>query len=196
MFCWQARRWIARLAGAPVASSGSPDRKVLEDHIASCARCRARSDRLGRLSFLMAQSAPRLHLDGKLFEDRLMREIRTRAAHSRLRPAGRPDPVVSFTPWPGLRPAALVVAVSLMAASGALALLLGGQPMPREAIPTDSVAQTATQMESGDDLVAAPREIPFTVEMDLVGERRGTIPLTTYVLEPAPRPAAVMRASL
>jgi hypothetical protein len=83
-----------------------------------------------------------------------------------------------------------------MAASGALALLLGGQPVPRAGVPADSVADTATPMESDDDLVTAPREIPFTVEMDLVGERRGTIPLTTYVLEPAPRQTAVLRASL
>jgi len=42
----------------------------------------------------------------------------------------------------------------------------------------------------------APEEIPFTVDEDLVGTRRGRIPATTYVLEPAPEERPVMRASL
>jgi hypothetical protein len=48
-----------------------------------------------------------------------------------------------------------------------------------------------------DDRLAAPDDIPFVVLEDLVGERRGRIPETTYVMEPPPaRPAAVVRASL
>jgi hypothetical protein len=79
----------------------------------------------------------------------------------------------------------------VVAAATTLALL-GGAP-PRDAGP----AVTAEFQEDLNDGVAPPAEIPFTIREDLVGEHRGTIPLTTYVLEPAPADEApVVRASL
>ncbi|HEY3176166.1 MAG TPA: hypothetical protein VGK94_10470 [Candidatus Polarisedimenticolia bacterium] len=175
---------------------GLRDDEALRDHLAACSGCLEERDRLERLATLLALEAPRLHVDGGIFEARLMREIRSRTD---LRPARRDRPTL-LAAWSSLKPASLGAALCLMAAAGALALVLQGQPVPSTSVPAGATVGASSQADvdddDGGDLVTPPREIPFTVERDLVGARRGTIPLTTYVLEPAPDQTPVMRASL
>jgi hypothetical protein len=154
--------------------------------------CSDELDRLERLSRLVAEAAPRLRVDADLFETQLMREIQTRARGA----SARPRPVVTFAPWPGLGPASLAAALLVMAVCGVLAVLVGGQPVPRGGPAGVAAVTESRNTDEYEDAVTSPREIPFTVETDLVGARRGTIPLTTYVLEPPPEQSTVVRASL
>lgn len=180
MLCFMARRYLA-------AGERQP---ALALHLASCAGCRAEERRVGQLLTLLAEPAPPMRLQSDHFTQRVMVAIQKQKSS----PA-------SFT-WAALRPAAgfrlsmALPALCLMLAAGAMALLLSGQAVPvGETRLAGSSTTTLTAGDEYQDSLRPPREVPFSVEEDLVGRRRGTIPLTTYVLEPAPKDAPVVLAS-
>lgn len=151
---------------------------------------READDRLEGVARLVADAAPRMRVDPDQFDERVMREIRARRSAPSRQPLLFPQP-------DALRPLALAAAVALMVVAGALSLMLGVPSSPSPAVPaTQASFQTDDAADPLEDAVSLPREVPFMVEGDLVGARRGTIPLTTYVLEPPPEQAAVVRASL
>jgi len=203
MYCWQARQqfadWIDQGAAPPRA-------RRVGAHLASCASCRLEVERLSDVARLVGESAWPRRADAPEAESRgiwapaelerrLLREIRARAASAR----PQPRPRLLFT-----APAAAAVLLMLGASaaahylSGSSSLSVSRPDSATVSNPTDlrlaSDARRPPQDDLRDDL--AVREVPFTVQEDLVGARRGRIPLTTYVLEPAPEPARVLRASL
>jgi len=202
MRCMMARRSLAagedRLSG-PRATARQ---RRLARHLVSCERCRSEQARLDRLRGLLVEAAPSVRMDADLFASRLMTAIQERRKGPAAAPAvpGRrivPSPPAWESPaWAGFRPLAFVPALCLMLAAGLVSFYLTGQPIPEEtnqmaaAVPTLSANVGEYQ-----DALKPPREVPFSVEQDLVGRRRGTIPLTTYVLEPAPKDAPIVLAS-
>jgi hypothetical protein len=65
-------------------------------------------------------------------------------------------------------------------------LFSGGLPAGGIVSGPPAAASETTAANDLNDRIVAPQEVPFVVHEDLVGARRGRIPLTTYVLEPAP----------
>jgi hypothetical protein len=177
MFCWEARQAMDRGDAGWIVSG---ERRRLHEHFGRCAACReerARRDRLTGLVREAGRVASPAAPDG--FEMAVLRAARARAA-------ARPAPAAGA--W--LRPLPAAAALLVVVAATTLALVGGA---PRGA----GTAVTAEFQEDLNDGIAPPAQIPFTIQEDLVGEHRGTIPLTTYVLEPAPAERApVMRASL
>lgn len=189
MLCLMARRYLAADNGrATNTGVGAARQRALGSHLATCPGCRSEQVRLGRLLTLLADATPSSRLEGDQFMDRLMATIQTRQKAERL----SPEPHA----WTGFRPAAVFPALCLMLAAGVTALYLSGQviPGPTTRLAASSVTSVTDVYDSQDSL-KPPREIPFSVEEDLVGTRRGTIPLTTYVLEPAPKDAPIVLAS-
>lgn len=187
MLCLMARRYLAADNGRPTDGDTAMQRALVR-HLASCPGCRSEQERLGHLLTLLASAAPPLQLGGDQFSVRLMATIQARQKAERL----SPEPFA----WTGFRPAAVLPALCLMLVAGFMALYLSGQAIPgtRTQLATSSVTQV-TYVDDYQDSLKLPREIPFSVEEDLVGTRRGTIPLTTYVLEPAPTEAPIVLAS-
>lgn len=187
MLCLMARRYLAADNGRSTGANTAPQ-WALARHLASCPGCRSEQERLGRLLTLLANAAPPIRLEGDQFSIRLMATIRERQSAQRL----RPEPFA----WRGLRPATVLPALCLMLVAGVMALYLSGQviPGPAARLASSSVTQV-TSVDDYQDSLKPSREIPFSVEVDLVGTRRGTIPLTTYVLEPAPKEAPIVLAS-
>ena len=203
MLCIVARREIV-LSGAHPAGAGlSPARQQrLAHHLSSCDGCRAEQERVGSLLTLLASAAPSFAPQPDQFTDKLMAAIQERkrgVAHAPSSGTPRPIaawPVVEPFAWAGFRPAAVLPALCLMLAAGVMALYLSGQT--GAGLTPRLVASAAGSSGSADDYqdsLKPPREVSFSVEEDLVGMRRGTIPLTTYVLEPAPKDAPVVLAS-
>ena len=216
MFCWQARRGFVEKLEGITGGAGSP----LERHLSGCAGCCAELEGLRQLRTILSESARSSAIftgativtnatDATPFEERVLRLARSRAARSQGDAAhgaydGRRSWLVSL-PGP-LAALPVAAAFSLMVGAVLLSHFLGGgvpagSPTPAAAAAT---SQTAAANDL-DDRIVAPQEVPFVVQEDLVGARRGRIPLTTYVLEPAPdeqtadRAGAgkpVMRASL
>jgi hypothetical protein len=198
MFCFAARRRFAD------DIEGTLRGRRLEDlarHLGSCASCRDERASQARIAQILGDesragtgvsSNPRLAIG---FEDRLMHEIRSRAAGDD-RSSAEGQQVWSRE---ALSPTPLAAALTIMAAAGLAALYLGGHiatkgftPMLVSSAPAgDRVAVSRTGQ--GDELT--PREIPFRIRQDLLGQRHGRIPLTTYVLEPAPDESSVVQAS-
>lgn len=193
MRCWGARGVLADLIeGSP---SGARSRRA-KQHVDSCPACRAMHDDLLRMSILAREAGQDLTSGAMVaagFEERLMREIRSRSDGGSLRAAA-----------PLLRkPLPLGAAIILMSASVLLALYFSGY-VATDGFTPRLVAGGAGELVSsetadagvrGDLDTLMPREVPFTLRQDLVGSRRGRIPLTSYVLEPAPEESAVVRAS-
>jgi len=196
MFCWEVR---AALDRQEVGWLASGEARRLQAHIETCAACRATRDHRLDLTALV-RDAGRLEppVVPAGFEAAVMRAAR---AASR-----RPAPQRLPAAWPS--PLRVAAASLVVAAALALALLHGPAAVPPVSPSLVSGARPAGASEPGDDALAAsladdvddqiapPREIPFTVREDLVGYRRGRIPATTYVLEPPPTEAVVVRASL
>ena len=194
MFCWQARTGFADLiAGTP--ADPPAELRTLEQHLQGCASCRAEVDSLRRVSLLVAETAisgAPAHPDTDEFANRILREGRARAASIQSRPI--PNAMFHMR-----RPLPLAAALCLMVAAVTLTHFTGGVALEGR-VPAAVAAASAPIINDGNDAiedgVVPPREIPFVVREDLVGARRGSIPLTTYVLEPAPVEKPVMRASL
>ena len=180
MLCVMARRYLA--------AGDDPGAGALARHLASCPGCRSERDRLRELLTMLSVAAPPLRVDETQFTDRLMSTIRARER------AAVPQPA-SFG-WALLRPITVLPALCLMLAAGFTALYLSGDvsPVPSERMAANASLQDAP-VDEYQDTLRPPREIPFTVDQDLVGTRRGSIPLTTYVLEPAPREEPIRLAS-
>ena len=193
MLCLMARRYLAADNGwsSHTGPAGAALRRALARHLAACAACRAEQETLGQLVTLLAEAAPLIRLDGGQFADRLMATIGARRRASAEEPSRGPDPFA----WSGFRPASALPALCLMLAAGVMALYLSGQAIPGSATRLAATASPVTQVDDYHDSLKPPREVPFSVEEDLVGTRRGTIPLTTYVLEPAPKEAPIVLAS-
>jgi len=198
MFCWEVR---AALDRQEVGWLASGEARRLQAHIEACATCRATRDRRLDLTALV-RDAGRLEdpVAPAGFEAAVMRAARARGK------AARPAPQSLPAAWPS--PLRIAAASLVVAAALALALLNGpaaGRPSapslvsgarPAPAIGAGDDALAASLADDVDDQIAPPREIPFTVREDLVGYRQGRIPMTTYVLEPPPTEAVVVRASL
>jgi anti-sigma factor RsiW len=197
MFCWEARAALDRqevgwLAGA--------EARRLQAHIEACAGCRTEHDRRGRLASLVSD-AGRVEspVAPQGFEAAVMRAARARAAE---RPRGRKVHAAWLAPLPVAAAASVVVAGLLLAllrgpaAERPLVQLRPGEAQTSGPVETGDDSLAASLADDVDDQIAPPREIPFTVREDLVGDRRGRIPMTTYVLEPPPVEGAVVRASL
>jgi len=200
MYCWQARTQFADRIDRPALSSAAQSR--LDRHLAACGSCRAEVEALRGVRSLLADAASAeiaalsrsrpARLDDALFEQMILRKARARQA-----PPGPQLP--SFA-----RPIPLGAALSLMIAAVALAHFLvgadvavqGSQSAPALAASSSHDRPQGLNDEGLDDSVVPPREVPFVLQQDLVGARRGSIPLTTYVLEPAPREKPILRASL
>ena len=203
MLCLMARREIALSSARPAGAGLSTARQqALAHHLSSCAGCRAEQERVERLLTLLASAAPSFAPPSDQFTDRLMAAIEQRKRSAARAPStGSPRPVAVWPvvepfAWTGFRPAAVLPALCLMLAAGVMALYLSGQASigltPRLAVSTAGSVGSADDYQ---DSLKPPREVSFSVEEDLVGMRRGTIPLTTYVLEPAPKDAPVVLAS-
>ncbi len=184
MHCFNARRHFAdSIEGVLAADTG----RRLRDHLASCARCASEHEALAAIALAVGDAGRAIQTPAPGdFETRLFAAIRTRSQA----PAAR---------W--ALPAALPLAVSVLIMIAAAVLSLTGSG-PARSVPLPAPGLTAGALPpdaAGDDAVdrlAPPEEIPFTLDEDLVGTRRGRIPATTYVLEPAPEERAVLRASL
>jgi len=196
MFCWQARLRFSEMVEPALAPRAASDRSGrLFRHLTSCPACRQELEGQRRVAALVAESAQTFSsaaspLSRDVFADQVLCAARARKAS-----------VERFAPP---RPLPLAAALVLMVGAVALAHIAGGGQVGTPVSPASnqvlqSAAATAATHGAGDALddgVVPPREIPFVVQKDLVGARRGSIPLTTYVLEPAPDVKPVMRASL
>jgi len=212
MFCFVARR---RFADDIEGTLRGRRRDDLARHLDSCASCRRERASHARIAQMLGDesragagmgSNPRLAIG---FEDRLMREIRSRAGGAD-RAAPHERHRLHWTSG-ALSPTPMAAALTMMAAAGLAALYLGGyvategftprlvQSAPAGATPTlvdDQAGGGAVAVSrAGQDDELISREVPFSIRQDLLGQRRGRIPLTTYVLEPAPDESAVVRAS-
>jgi len=147
---------------------------------------------LARVSEMVAEAAripgPVLRpSESEAFEASVLRAARSSDDRKRLEPRSG---------WLGT--ASIAAAASLMLVVAMAALLMGAPGAPGAA----SIAAAGVAGGSSgpapveEDPLVGPREVPFTYVEDLVGARRGRIPLTTYVLEPAPDEKPVVRASL
>jgi hypothetical protein len=191
MFCWEARASLDRQEAGWLAAG---EARRLQAHLTGCAACsgeRRRRDELVALVREAGRAGPSMAPQG--FEASVLRAVRARSASA---PA-TPRPAFRLSPFPVAAAAAVVLA--------ALALSLLGGPAPgrpERALPavasadTDDLLSGASLADDVDDRIVPPREIPFTIREDLVGTRRGRIPMTTYVMEPPPADAVVVRASL
>jgi len=185
VFCWQARSMMPDFEEGSLAL---PQRREMDRHLERCVACNSRVASNEALTGLLREAADLSnraahHLQGggspfsvdeSLFEQRVMREIRLRRSEGTLR-ATMPGAPSFGAALP------LSAAVVMLMAAVTIAIGLKG-PAPR--VPA-SVASSARN-QAAIDHVAPAREIAFTVQQDLVGHRRGSIPETTYVLEPAP----------
>lgn len=185
MFCRTARRRI------PDAIEGTlaPGRRLaLEHHLASCAACASiRNDAVtvsSLLADLPAEALPE-SVRRSSFEETVVRRARIAGEAS--------DPIIAWRPSFHAFP--ITAAAVLLLLAGVLAMSLSGMSGSRP--DTETRAANADPVPEDHPYVdrIAPREIPFTFEADLVGIRRGRIPATTYVLEPAPEQDTVVRAS-
>jgi len=186
MFCWEARAAMDRTEAGWIAGN---EIRRLQSHLERCPACQGDRSRRERLSSLVREAGKHetpLVPDG--FEMAVLRAARARRRElSPSRPA-----LARLAPLPALSALALVLATAALA-------LLGGAPSKEASAPAFMAASQleATDVFDRDDRLASPAEIPFVVREDLVGDRRGHIPVTTYVIEPPPAlPAAVVRASL
>lgn len=184
MFCWQARKGFAdRIDGVLDGD--------LQRHLDACPACRADLEGLGRAALIVSESKRVPPIETLSFEDRVLREGRARLAAARISVPTR----VSL-----LRPVPLGAAVLFLMAAGSAAYFLDGASARLATVPAASVTAVGdTASTDLEDRLVAPPDVPFVVHEDLVGARRGRIPLTTYVLEPAPDEKAgtpVLRASL
>ena len=223
MFCFVARRQFADDIEGTLRGRRRDD---LARHLGACAACSSRrasqariaqilrdesgvgpplghgvdlrSDpNVGHGASLSAGAAARLAIG---FEDRLMREIRSRraGADGGTRPVMQPR--LDWT-RETLSPTPLAAALTIMVAAGLAGLYLGGYVATKGFTPrlvssaSDRAGNEVAVSRTGqaDDLIS--REVPFTIRQDLLGQRRGRIPLTTYVLEPAPHESTVVQAS-
>lgn len=199
MFCWEARAALDRQEAGWLAAG---EARRLLSHLAGCAACSGERRRREDLVSLLRETGRIEPLTAPAgFEAAVLR-----AARARGRAQERPIPrsLRRLAPFP-VAAAAAVVMTALM-----LSVLRGPVPRPDPATSNPAVAQdlsaeasvgedfvsSSSLLDDGDDRIAPPREIPFTIREDLVGSRRGRIPMTTYVLEPPPAQAAVVRASL
>ncbi|MGH9867748.1 MAG: hypothetical protein ACREAA_06240 [Candidatus Polarisedimenticolia bacterium] len=186
MFCWEARAALDRTEAGWVAGS---ELRRLQAHLDRCPDCHENRSRRERLTTLVRDAGriePPLVPDG--FEMTVLRAARAR----------RRELAPSSPAMPRLAPLPAAAALVVVLASAVLAML-GGAPSgagPQQA----SLGASPSEMDDSfelDDRLAAPAEIPFVVRQDLVGDRRGRIPMTSYVMEPPPaQPATIMRASL
>jgi hypothetical protein len=193
MFCWEARASLDRQEAGWLAAG---EARRLQAHLTICAVCSADRRRREDLVALVRESGRAVALaapDG--FEASVLRAARARAAASA--PVAAPRALPWLAPFP-VAAAAAVVMAALM-----LSVLRAPAPENRQASPpalastdADDMMSALSPIDDGDDRIAPPREIPFTIRQDLVGTRRGRIPSTTYVLEPPPAETMVVRASL
>ncbi len=214
MFCFVARR---RFADDLEGTLRGRRREDLARHLGSCASCRGERASQARIAQILGDesragagvgSNPRLAIG---FEERLMREIRSRAAGAD-RPSVEGRQGRQAWTREALSPTPLAAALTIMAAAGLAALYLGGYvategftPRIVSSAPAGAPWADGSDAEPGGDRLAlsrtgqgdelTPREVPFRIRQDLLGQRRGKIPLTTYVLEPAPDESTVVQVS-
>ncbi|HKY32771.1 MAG TPA: hypothetical protein VJV23_09565 [Candidatus Polarisedimenticolia bacterium] len=190
MFCWQARRRLGAMEKGAEVSPGADLRR----HLQRCQACRVESAALAAAVRLLEEAASAadqtLRLDE--FEDRVLRAARARAGGEASRPAGG----WRLPAW-GPVPLAAALGLAMLASTVMLSRFV---PAARPADPAPAAA-ASLEVEGIDlaDRLAPPREIPFTLHEDLIGDRHGRIPVTTYVLEPPPaeeQEDRVVRASL
>jgi len=187
VFCWNARRQFADSIDARLGALAG---RRLEAHLAACVRCSGEYDALTAVAQAVGDAArPDAIRPPADFEARLFAAIRSR----------HPAPAPAFA-LPATFP--LAASIVLMVAAALIAALAVG-PGDSALLSPPAVSSppvSGLRAEPGDDpsadRLAPPEEIPFTLHEDLVGTRRGRIPSTTYVLEPAPEERPVMRASL
>ncbi len=195
MRCWRVRWSMSDLIEDTLSE---PMLRQVRKHLDSCVRCREQIDSLTSVASLVKDSGqnfarPIEDPDGpSAFEDRLMRAIWSRALKV---------PVRDRNPLQNLRrPVPLGAAVIVLAAILLLGFYFGGMVVTDGFAPRLTVTDRQDPTSKPPELTAGlevtdPPEVPFLLRQDLVGTRRGRIPLTTYVLEPAPEDDAVLRAS-
>lgn len=193
MRCWTARRRLADLLEGTLAESA---RASLDLHLAACADCRGERVRQEGVVHLLREAArsERPAVDAGALERRVMASVRTE------RPSQRHATGLEAF----LRPAPLAAALVVMVVGGLTGLYLsGGGAGPGAGAAGIATGPSEDAWDRPADRPADPvetdvtalDEVVFRVRQDLVGHRRGRIPLTAYVLEPAPDEPAVVRAS-
>jgi len=200
MFCWQARRGFAEKLEGIAGLAGSP----LDRHLSGCAGCSAELEGLRQLRSLLLESArtSTLSTEAAAFEERVLRLARSRAAREQthgvqthrdggdepgrapFRPPSSPLSPLSRCPSLRLFRSWWRPSYSLIS-SAALSSAVLSRPAPRCPLPPPSHHKRPRQTIS-DDRIVAPQEVPLSsrkISLERVAVR---IPLTTYVLEPAP----------
>ena len=193
MFCWQVRRRYADL----MESGHDPSLSGARAHVDACQDCRDELQALSGVAEIVGAEARAWPgttplTDPVAFERAVFSRARATQRDGSQGPASRIEP--SIPRWRGLVPT-IASAAAIMTLAVATSLFVG-TPAPEGILPTHVAVEDWPDQEQASDLLAPPREIPFMIREDLVGARTGTIPATTYVLEPAPVENAVMRASL
>lgn len=194
MFCWQVRRRFADMMEA----GDDPRLTGAQAHVDACQDCRHELQALSGVAEIVGAEARAWPgstplTDPVAFEHAVFSRARATQRDGAQGPAllSRIEPPIPR--WRGLVPT-IASAAAIMALAVAASLFVGTSP--EGILPTHVALEDWPEQEQASDQLAPPREIPFTIREDLVGARTGTIPATTYVLEPAPVEKAVMRASL
>ena len=192
MFCWQVRRALADQTHLRRTDS-------VRRHLESCPSCRTESEEQARIAGLVAESG-RLPASFESrsaavpFEQRVMAGLRERLEGLSAPPVRDPLGVTEArVPVHWAAAAALMILVTVMV------IFLGDQgssgSLSTAGTPGIVADSRFTDNDHLTDTVMPPPEIPFALRQDLVGVRTGRMPVTTYVLEPAPEEGSVMRAS-